>query len=171
MKSSELYPGGTEVLFSEKLALVVGPHPYAWAARHDIPKGTMRSYLSTENPQRKSLARLVAASGIPLEWWINGEGPPPMASDEPEKIIEVAVDPGPMVVEERRHSYPDKAAAAVGRINVKALAAILEGALKTAPYAAPHAIAEHCAKIYAQAIEDGLITPDGLGPGKVDKAA
>lgn len=52
------------------------------------------------------------------------------------------------------------------------IAAILEDALKTLPAATPQAIEAHFAKVYAQAIEDGLITPDGLGPeGALDAAA
>ena len=152
------------MLFSDKLAIVVGPQPYAWAARHGVPKGTMRSWLSTEHPQAKSLKRLVEASGIPLEWWISGDGPPPTGSAMP---VEVYAATGPLMVEEVRGSFDPRA----GKINVQALTAIIEGALKTAPSASPRAIAEHSAKIYAQAIQDGLITPDGVGPGKVDKAA
>lgn len=52
------------------------------------------------------------------------------------------------------------------------IAAILEDALKTVPAATPQAIGAHFVKVYAQAIEDGLITPDGLGPkGALDAAA
>lgn len=154
------------MLFSDRLAVVVGPQPYAWAARHGVPKGTMRSWLSTENPQAKSLKRLVEASGVPLEWWLSGDGPPPTRG----VLVDIEVDTGPLNVEERRASY-GPLERCTGKINVKALAAIIEGALKTAPHASPQAIAEHSAKIYAQAIQDGLITPDGVGPGKVDKAA
>lgn len=45
----------------------------------------MTVWLSGATPQRKSLQRLEALTGIPLEWWKSGEGPPP-------KRIERAVD-------------------------------------------------------------------------------
>lgn len=60
--------------------------------------------------------------------------------------------------------------AATPRINVDALAAILEGALKVAKNAPASTIAAHAASVYAKCIEDGLITPDGIGNGKMDDA-
>ncbi|MEI7614102.1 MAG: hypothetical protein WCK63_14465 [Betaproteobacteria bacterium] len=56
-------------------------------------------------------------------------------------------------------------------INVDALEAIIEGALKISPNAPPGKIAAHSAKLYQRCIEDGLITPDGIGDGNHDAAA
>ena len=36
--------------------------------------------MTTRKPQRKTLRRLVERTGIPEEWWLNGEGPPPEAA-------------------------------------------------------------------------------------------
>lgn len=157
--------------FSEKLAHVVGAHPYSWAAKNGVPKGTMRSWLGTEHPQTKSLAKLVEKSGFPLEWWLDDAAslaPPAQSVMSYPAPIEPDVPPG---VGEHPSLPPIEVRRMQGKINVDALTAIIEGALKTAPNAAPRALAEHCAKIYAQAIEAGLITPDGLGPGRIDKAA
>lgn len=157
--------------FSEKLAHVVGAHPYSWAAKHGVPKGTMRSWLATEHPQTKSLAKLVEKSGLPLEWWLDETASLASAPQSAVTYAAPMVENVPKGVEEHPALPPIEVRRMQGKINVEALTAIIEGALKTAPNAAPHALAVHCAKIYAQAIEAGLITPDGLGPGRIDEAA
>jgi transcriptional regulator with XRE-family HTH domain len=60
---------------------------------------------------------------------------------------------------------------AMPKINKDALAAILEGALRVAPTATPAAIADHCVGVYMKCLEDGLITPDGVGSGNLEDAA
>ena len=57
------------------------------------------------------------------------------------------------------------------KINVNALAAIIEGALKIGRNAPPEALASHCASLYNKCIEDGLITPEGVGHGHLNAAA
>ena len=57
------------------------------------------------------------------------------------------------------------------RINIDALTAIIEGALKAAPGASMEQIAQHSVRFYVQCIDDGLITPDGVGEGKHGEAA
>lgn len=150
--------------FTERIRYVAGEHPFAWAAAHSIPKANMTVWLAGARPQRKTLAMLEEKTGIPASWWESGELPPPGKASVPAAVIER------QVVYPRHGEEPTVApvlaapALRFARINADALAAIIEGALKTAPTASPQVIAAHCAKVYAQAIEDGLITPDGLGP-------
>lgn len=73
-------PESTEVIFSDRVRLVAGEHPFAWAQAHGIPKGTMTVWLSGAKPQRKSLQALEEKTGISAEWWKSGEGPPPGAA-------------------------------------------------------------------------------------------
>lgn len=58
--------------------LVTGDRPYEWANEHGIEKALMTSLTRVKGrPHKKSLDKLVAASEIPAEWWLNGEGKPP----------------------------------------------------------------------------------------------
>lgn len=162
-----------ELKFHDRIRCVAGDAPYTWASQRGIKKSSMTSLLNTDRPQHRSLVMLEEKTGIPLQWWLEGDLPPPKGSGGAEGGAER------QVVYPRHGEEPPGAAAALAtptrvpaRINVDALAAIIEGALKTAPTASPQVIAAHCAKVYAQAIEDGLITPDGLGPkGALDAAA
>lgn len=150
-----------ELTFQDRIKHVAGESPYTWASQRGIKKSSMTSLLNSEKPQHRSLVMLEERTGIPVQWWLEGELPPPAPGIVYVKDADSPVPPRQLL------SPP----AGVGRINVDALAAILEGALKTAPHATPAALAAHCAKIYAQAIEDGLITADGVGPGKLGNAA
>lgn len=70
--------------FSDRIKAVAGPHPFAWAEDHGFSKSTMQSLLICTIPQRKTLDKLVAATGIPADWWLEGDGPPPL----PNKAIQ-----------------------------------------------------------------------------------
>ena len=50
------------------------------------------------------------------------------------------------------------------------LAAVIEGAMRAAPHATIPDLAAHCARVYAMAIEQGLITADGTGPHRRARA-
>jgi hypothetical protein len=67
--------------FKERLKLVAGDRPYEWAEKpNGIGKPLMTSLMRLKGrPQTKSIDKLVAATGIPAEWWLHGEGPPPGA--------------------------------------------------------------------------------------------
>lgn len=147
-----------ELTFQDRIKHVAGDSPYTWASQRGIKKSSMTSLLNSDKPQHKKLLMLEERTGIPLQWWLEGDLPPPAPEIVYVKDADSPVPPRQLL-----------SPAPAGRINVEALAAIIEGALKTAPGATPEAIAAHSAKIYAQAIEDGLITPDGLGsayPGR-----
>lgn len=155
-----------ELKFQDRIRHVAGDSPYTWASQRGIKKSSMTSLLNTDRPQHRSLVMLEEKTGIPLQWWLEGSLPPPSTSSS--SVYEsIGENVAPKVAER-----PAVFAPVASKINVEALAAILEGALKTAPTATPQVIAAHCAKVYAQAIEDGLITPDGLGPaGAIHDAA
>lgn len=72
--------------FPERFALVAGPHLYAWGERHGFHKATIQGFTKTLKPQRRTLLRLVEATGIPEDWWLKGEGPPPVGSPGQEQI-------------------------------------------------------------------------------------
>lgn len=63
--------------FPERFALVAGAHPYAWGEKNGFHKATIQGFMTTRKPQRKTLQRLVERTGIPEDWWLNGDGPPP----------------------------------------------------------------------------------------------
>ena len=63
--------------FSDRIKMVAGPHPFAWAEDHGFSKSTMQSLLICSTPQTKTLQKLVSVTGIPVEWWLHGEGEPP----------------------------------------------------------------------------------------------
>lgn len=146
--------------FAERLQALIGQETvHSWAKRHGLAPNKVWDWIKYDRtPRAPQLRELAERTHIPEAWWRGGDLPPP--------------DPGIVYIKDADSPVPPRqllSPAPAGRINVEALAAIIEGALKTAPGATPEAIAAHSAKIYAQAIEDGLITPDGLGsayPGR-----
>lgn len=84
--------------------------------------------------------------GINANWLLTGEGPMLLAD----------------LVQTRPVSQ---------RINVDALEAIIEGTIKAAPNSSPASIANHSVQFYMQMIEQGMITPDGIGDGDLSTAA
>lgn len=91
-------------------------------------------------PGGQMIGALIHA-GINANWVITGNGPMMLADFE-----QALSAPAP-------------------KINVDALQAIIEGALKVAKNAPVSAIAAHAARVYMQCLEEGLITPDGVGEG------
>lgn len=117
----------------------------------NMPLPSLRNYeLSKQIPGGEAINGLIRA-GINANWLLTGEGPMLMTG-QVQTVVLPAVPVAP-------------------KINVDALAAIIEGALRVAPNAAPAALAKHCAGIYMKCIEDGLITPDGIGEGNLNNAA
>lgn len=112
--------------------------------------GSKRGIQENEARNRVPGGEVVAGMiglGINANWLLTGDGPMLLAD------LEAARRP------------------ALARINVDALEAIIEGALKVAKNAPASAIAAHAASVYAKCIDDGLITPDGVGEGNLDAAA
>lgn len=66
-----------QLTFPQRVALVVGRHPFAWAKANGVSKATMQSWLRSERPQLASLSRLEGLTGIPVDWWQSGAWPPP----------------------------------------------------------------------------------------------
>ena len=98
-------------------------------------------------PGGEAVAALIGA-GINANWLLTGEGPMLLADLVP----------------------PVVPAAAPG-INADALEAIIEGALKITPNAPASQIAAFSARLYKDCIDQGMITPDGIGNGNLDAAA
>ena len=69
-----------ERTFADRLRLVMGDEkPTPWAQARGISGTTVHDWLvKGMQPYPKSLAKLVAATGIPSEWWLNGAGDHPL---------------------------------------------------------------------------------------------
>lgn len=65
--------------FGDRFRLVAGEHPFAWIHARHFPKATIQSFLTCKiRPQKANLDKLVRVTGIPENWWLNGEGAPPV---------------------------------------------------------------------------------------------
>lgn len=95
-------------------------------------------------PGAESMEAFVRA-GINANWLLTGEGPMLLADQ-----AQLASAP---------------------KINIDALAAIIEGTLKAAPKASQEAVARQSVQFYVECIEKGLITPEGVGDGNLGNAA
>lgn len=93
-----------EQTFADRLRLVMGDEKQTpWAQARGISGTTVHDWLvKGMQPYPKSLAKLVAATGIPAEWWLNGDGYPPL----PDKSLMTKVD-GP---EHTEHKVQEAAA-------------------------------------------------------------
>lgn len=68
----------SELKFRDRFRAVAGNQPHAWGRRRGLDKSFIANCLrGTGRPQKKNLDRLVKASGISEEWWLNGDLPPP----------------------------------------------------------------------------------------------
>lgn len=120
----------------------------AFAEQYGLNVRTYRKNETGLNEAGICLGSAFIRAGINANWILTGEGPMLLAELAPPPAKPVAP-----------------------RINIEALAAIIEGALKAAPDASMEQIAQHSVRFYVQCIEDGLITPDGVGQGKHNDAA
>lgn len=111
-----------------------------------MPFRTYQNYERNVRPPKTDAWQKFVSAGINANWLLTGEGPMLLADLAPPPIQ-------------------------APKINVDALAAILEGTLRVAPGAAPSAIASHCVSVYVKCLEDGFITPDGVGSGNLENAA
>ena len=126
------------------------------AAGHlGLPPNTYQNYERDVRAPNTEGWEAFAKAGINTNWLLTGQGPmlltelaPKLAVREPAADFRVAP-----------------------AINIEALAAIIEGALKAMPSASKEQIARHSVEFYVRCIEDGLITPDGVGSGNNDAAA
>jgi phage repressor protein C with HTH and peptisase S24 domain len=66
--------------FADRLRQVIGDEDYTpWAQVRGLSPSTVEGWLNKGlAPYKKSLGKLVAATGIPVEWWESGEGEPPV---------------------------------------------------------------------------------------------
>lgn len=144
-----------------------------------IPLDTYRKYEGGKSePGARALAGL-AKAGVDLNWLITGVR---YSTDENGKQYfdashlysfptQTSLEPGKQESPVTRSKAPASPDTPPPAINVKALEAIIEGAFRIAPNGSPAKLAAHCAGIYGRAIEEGLITPTGIGGGNLDDAA
>lgn len=68
----------SELTFRDRFKAVAGDQPHSWGTRKGLDKAFIANCLrGTSKPQQRNLDKLVAASGIPEEWWLHGDLPPP----------------------------------------------------------------------------------------------
>lgn len=68
----------SELTFRDRFKAVAGEHPHAWGSSKGLDKAFVANCLrGTGRPQRRNLDKLVKATGIDEEWWLNGSLPPP----------------------------------------------------------------------------------------------
>ena len=68
----------SELTFRDRFKAVGGEQPHAWGSALGLEKSFIANCLrGTQRPQKKNLDKLVRATGIPEEWWLHGELPPP----------------------------------------------------------------------------------------------
>lgn len=65
--------------FADRLRAVIGDEaPTAWARARGISAATISEWLGKgTSPYPKTMKKLVAGTGIPEDWWLNGDLPPP----------------------------------------------------------------------------------------------
>ena len=113
--------------------------------------GSVRSYQKNEAGSNEAgicLAGAFIRAGINANWLLTGKGPMLLADLVPPVVKPVA-----------------------RKINVDALEAIIEGALKMSPRLSAGRIAAHSASLYMRCIEEGMITEEDIGSGNLNDAA
>lgn len=117
-----------------------------FSALSGIPLDTYKKYEGGVRQPGSEAISGIARAGINANWLLIGEGPMLLKDLQP-------------------RSQPMK-------INIGALAATLDGATRgLPPGTSPRNIAEFAVKMYLDALEKGLITPDGIGEGVGEKSA
>lgn len=85
--------------FSDRFRLVVGEHPFAWPLARHFPKATIQSFLTCKiRPQKANLDKLILVTGITEDWWLNGEGPPPLAVAQFSSVLQAETERARYVV-------------------------------------------------------------------------
>lgn len=119
------------------------------SSKFGVAKSTYQKYEAGSSiPGGEAIAGFIGA-GINANWLLTGEGPMLLKDLQP----------------------PAPAAPSRFKINTEALAAIMDGAMKGLPGAPMADIVKFAVDMYMNALESGLITPDGVGKGAADKAA
>lgn len=112
-----------------------------------VPFRTYQNYEGGVRPPNTDAWLAFARAGINANWLLTGEGPmllADLAPPEPEPV----------------------------RINRGALAALLRGAIAiTAQGMSVEAAADMAAEMYERALQNGEITPEGVGQGSLGNAA
>ncbi len=110
-----------------------------------IPLDTYKKYEGGIRQPGSDAISGIARAGISANWLLIDEGPM--------LLKDLQSKPAPM------------------KINIPALAAILSGAIQGLPEASTQDIADFAVTMYMDALERGLITPDGVGKGNLHAAA
>lgn len=66
----------------DKLLLVIGDSSInQWARDRELPPQTVHGWIDKDRvPRKGGMETLVKATGIPEEWWLHGDGPPPVTN-------------------------------------------------------------------------------------------
>jgi len=127
-------------------------------AQTGIPIDTYRKYEGGKRlPGADALAAL-AKLGINVHWLVTASG---------EMLVPTGITTGMKVQDAANPQYQ----VAPAKINAKALAAIIEGVVKAQPAASPARLAMLAAEFYVKALDEGYITPEGVGDGPLSDSA
>ncbi len=76
----------------DKLLLVIGDSSInQWARDRELPPQTVHGWIEKDRmPRKAGLRTLIESTGIPEEWWLHGNGPPPTASSKPYPKSDIA---------------------------------------------------------------------------------
>lgn len=79
----------SELTFIDRLRIVMNGEEYTpWAQRHGISPVTVLGWLNGGSLYPKSWEKLINATGIEKDWWLNGVGDPPIKQKvEDKKVI------------------------------------------------------------------------------------
>lgn len=141
--SAELVSRLKEVLGDESVS--------SFSRRCGFRESVFRGYLvEGKKPGLEYLVAIADAGGVTIDWLATGRLP--------------------RTRQELRAALQESPAQAPAGINIAALQTIIEGTLKVAPNASASAQAAHCAKVYKELLETGMITAGGANPGDPEGA-
>lgn len=164
----------SELTFRDRFTLVAGDHPFTWGAERGLQKHFVASCLrGNYRPQAKNMEKLVAATGIPANWWLNGEGPPPEVTPPAPVPLNV---PGTerRIALRRLNASPSltRDQEILSGISAKGLTYVMTAALATADKGEPLAVTVNRAvQLYLLAAEKGLINVPAEDGENVDKSS
>jgi phage repressor protein C with HTH and peptisase S24 domain len=66
----------------DKLLMVIGDQSVnGWAENHGLPPQTVHEWIKNDRmPRKAGIEQLASNTGIPIKWWVSGDGPPPNTS-------------------------------------------------------------------------------------------
>lgn len=131
---------------------------FATVSGGDVKVRTLENNEAGVNEPGARILDAFVRRGVSANWLISNEG-------------EMLINPHRDAAASNELLAASSTAGFASMINVDALEAIIEGALRISPNLPANRLAAHCAALYQRCIDDGMITPEGIGPGDSETAA